>query len=256
VIRGATNKVTATIGVGSLPQAVAVDPSTHTAYVANYGDSTVSVINEATNTVTATLTGFNSPDGVAVDPTTDTAYVNSAGLLTSSDGMWQGFGVSEIWYNPPSSYPSGYHQLFAENSNLCVGLYSAPWPAGINLNNNSDPVDQYPCGGLAPASQEWRLNPVSGGYGELQNQYSGKDLVVANASTAAGAKIIQYDQNGTTNGLWKPIALGSGVWQFQNENSGQCLDVTGGSTSGGVQLDQQPCQSNPWVQFNQVFVTR
>ena len=164
--------------------------------------------------------------------------------------------MSEIWYNPPSSYPSGYHQLFAENSNLCVGLYSAPLPPGINLNNNSDPVDQYPCGGLAPASQEWRLNPVSGGYGELQNQYSGKDLVVANASTAAGAKIIQYDQNGTTNGLWKPIALGSGVWQFQNENSGQCLDVTGGSTSGGVQLDQQPCQSNPWVQFNQVFVTR
>src|SRR6476620_8453825 len=47
--------VTATIPVGSSPRAVAVDPATHTAYVTNTGDGTVSVIDAATNAVTATI---------------------------------------------------------------------------------------------------------------------------------------------------------------------------------------------------------
>ena len=36
--------VTATIRVGFLPTALAVDPDSHTAYVANESDNTVSVI--------------------------------------------------------------------------------------------------------------------------------------------------------------------------------------------------------------------
>ena len=44
VIDGATNTVTAAIGVGSYPQGPSVDAATSTAYVANYGDNTVSVI--------------------------------------------------------------------------------------------------------------------------------------------------------------------------------------------------------------------
>ncbi|MGD0065960.1 MAG: hypothetical protein ABSB76_21240 [Streptosporangiaceae bacterium] len=76
--------VTATIGVGSHPDAVAVDPDTHTAYVANYsdntgGDGTVSVISAARTltaltasiglsprhalTLTATLTAGGRPLG-------------------------------------------------------------------------------------------------------------------------------------------------------------------------------------------------
>ena len=44
VIHTATNTVTATIVVGSSPQAVAVDPSGRYVYVTNSGDNTVSVI--------------------------------------------------------------------------------------------------------------------------------------------------------------------------------------------------------------------
>jgi YVTN family beta-propeller protein len=245
VIDGATNDVMNTINGFSSPDAVGVDPSTHTAYVANQNggtpngpDGTVSVINEATNAVTATIGVGNSPDAVGVDPSTDTAYVAN----------FYGHTVSVIGYNPPSSYPSGYRQLVAGNSNLCVDVY------GASTSNNAA-IDQYTCHSTGQANQEWQWNPVSGGYGELQNQNSGKDLVVLNASTAAGAKIIQYDQNGTTNGLWKPIALPTGSWRFQNENSGQCLDVPGYSTSPAVQLDQQPCPVDP-VGLEQTFDTR
>lgn len=44
VISGRTNTVTATIPVGVNSQGVAVNPVTDTAYVANSGDNTVSVI--------------------------------------------------------------------------------------------------------------------------------------------------------------------------------------------------------------------
>ena len=221
------------------PDAVGVAPSTHTVYVTNASDGTVSVIDGTTNAVTATLTGFSGPDGVGVDPSMDAAYVSNFDSHT----------VSVISWNPPSSYPSGYHQLVADNSGLCVDVYQ-------ESTSNYAAIDEYTCKTTGQANQEWRWNPVLGGYGQLQSQYSGKDLVVTNASTAAGAKIVQYDQNGTANGLWKPIVLADGSWQFQNLNSGQCLDVPGASTSRGVQLIQWLCSSSPLATGNQAFATR
>jgi len=44
VIDASTRTVTATVPVGKDPARLAVDPGTHTVYVANYGDGTVSVI--------------------------------------------------------------------------------------------------------------------------------------------------------------------------------------------------------------------
>ena len=44
VINEATGRVTATVPVGVFPYGVAVDPATHTAYVANADSGTVSVI--------------------------------------------------------------------------------------------------------------------------------------------------------------------------------------------------------------------
>lgn len=235
-----TYRTVETVGVGWQPTAEAVDSSTGTVYVTNTGDNTVSVLSRSYPPTTIGV--GTEPDAVAVDPSTHTAYVaNSGGGANTPDGS-----VSVITYNP-SSYPTGYHQLVAQFSGLCVDVY------GASTSNNAA-IDQYTCKTTGQANQEWQWNPVPawGSYGALENQNSGKDLVVANASTAAGAKIIQYAANGTTNGLWKPIALPNGSWQFQNENSGQCLDVTGNSTSLGVQLDQQPCAA----EAEQTFATR
>jgi YVTN family beta-propeller protein len=76
--------VTATIEVGTGPDGVAVDPTSHTAYVTNVDDDAVSVIDEATNTVTATITVGGGPLTVAADPTTHIAYVTNGGNGTVS----------------------------------------------------------------------------------------------------------------------------------------------------------------------------
>jgi YVTN family beta-propeller protein len=66
VIDTATNKVTATVKVGTYPLGVAVDPNGKKLYVTNLGSSDVSVIDTGTNTVKATVPIEKRPAGVAV----------------------------------------------------------------------------------------------------------------------------------------------------------------------------------------------
>lgn len=84
VINTANNKVVATIGVGDIPQGVAVSPDGGAVYVANRcaetfycGAGSVSVINAATNQVVDTIAPqyFPGPFGVALSPNGAFAYV-------------------------------------------------------------------------------------------------------------------------------------------------------------------------------------
>ena len=63
--------------VGEHPQAMAVDPGTHTVYVVNANDNTVSVIDRPRDTVTATVPVGKNLRAVAVDPGTRTVYVTN-----------------------------------------------------------------------------------------------------------------------------------------------------------------------------------
>jgi DNA-binding beta-propeller fold protein YncE len=91
----------ATVTIGGHPQAVAVDPTTNTVYVAGWdaiGDGVVWALNGATGqplygpiTIGAPPTGFVlGPDAIAVDPTTHLVYVtnslnNSLSIVNGSD---------------------------------------------------------------------------------------------------------------------------------------------------------------------------
>ena len=77
VIQLSTNTVVATITVGAVPDAVALDSAY--AYVSNDGTTTVSVIQLSTNTVVATITVGTSPEGIAVNPADTYAYVANIG---------------------------------------------------------------------------------------------------------------------------------------------------------------------------------
>jgi YVTN family beta-propeller protein len=84
IIDGQRNTVLATVGVGSYPFAVAVDPTTRRAFVVNETGGSVSVIDGETNTVTATIAVDNVPSAIAVDPTTSRVYVAHLGADTWS----------------------------------------------------------------------------------------------------------------------------------------------------------------------------
>ena len=102
VINGATcnaftsagcNQTAATVPVGNAPSALAVDQLTDTVYVANSGDSTVSVIDGAKCNGThhagcshtpPTVAVGSGPSGVAVDEQTNTVYVTNNNTNTVS----------------------------------------------------------------------------------------------------------------------------------------------------------------------------
>ena len=193
-----------------------------------------------------TLEGFAAANGVQelafwevqdYDKATGYAYSKTFQKITSGSSGGGGGGT----------YPTGYHQLIVQNSGLCVDV------AGGSTSNNAV-VDQLTCKTSSAAAQEFQFVAVSGGYGELQNQNSGKDIVVQSASTANGGKAIQYTQNGSSNGLWLPVKQSDGTWQFKNQNSGLCLDQTGAVTTQGVQFQQWTCKSG--TGNNQDFATR
>jgi len=75
VIDATTNKVTATISVGSSPMGVAINPNGTKVYVGNAHSNDVSIIDTATNSVIATVPVGNSPQEVAVSPNGKKVYV-------------------------------------------------------------------------------------------------------------------------------------------------------------------------------------
>ncbi len=69
--------VVATVGVGTQPSGVGVNPTTNKIYVANYASDNVSVIAGAADTVTTTVGAGSLPVGVGVNPTTNKIYVEN-----------------------------------------------------------------------------------------------------------------------------------------------------------------------------------
>ncbi len=108
--------VTATIPVGSQPQNIAVDTATHTVYVANKQDDTVSVINQGA--VTATVNVGRQPSGLAVDPSTHNVYVannwgNSITVIngtTVTDTIAVGISPTAVALDPET------HTVYVTNS--------------------------------------------------------------------------------------------------------------------------------------------
>jgi YVTN family beta-propeller protein len=83
---GPTNKVIATIEVGTGPHVIVLNPKADLAYVTNYLGNTISVIDTKTNQLANTFTSAGaSPDGLAINPAGTELYVAnevSSGTVT------------------------------------------------------------------------------------------------------------------------------------------------------------------------------
>lgn len=78
----------------------------------------------------------------------------------------------------------------------------------------------------------------------LHVENSDKCLVVQNASTANGAKVVQWSCNpaGTAaHEYWRLELLTDTSFVLQNQRSGRCLNVPGGNYRAGVELIQWDC---------------
>ena len=126
--------------------------------------------------------------------------------------------------------PSGPVLLKVQHSGQCLDDYG--WS-----RDDVTPIVQWGCHG--GANQQWRFDPVPGGY-HIVNVFSGKCLDVYGGLPDAGTKLIQYWCHGGANQTWR-VSNSGGGWQLSVAHSNQCLDVYGGLQNYGTQVIQWPC---------------
>ncbi|WP_051393379.1 RICIN domain-containing protein [Glycomyces arizonensis] len=80
--------------------------------------------------------------------------------------------------------------------------------------------------------------PETGVFYRLVAQHSGKAADIEGASTAAGAKLIQWSPNGGANQQFEFVDTGDGHWRVRARHSGLVLQVANNST--GADITQQP----------------
>ena len=174
MIDAATNAVTATIPVGTYPGGVAVNPSTHTAYVANDGDGTVSVISATPPVPGPIVSGYRANKCVA--DSGDSAVNDTPITIASCDGS-----LGQAWIVTGS----GTLQV----NGKCLDIYR-------DEKTNKAPVELWTCTG--GANQQWHATS-----GTLVNPVSGKCLDDPRFNTTPGTRLEIYTCNGGANQQWK-----------------------------------------------------
>jgi uncharacterized delta-60 repeat protein len=181
-----TNTV-ATIPVGNSPWGVAVNPTTNRVYAANWGSSSLSVIDSLSNSVitTVSLSGAYG-SRVAVNPNTNRIYV-TRGAIGSTMSVLDGSTNSVIATTTLGSQPNGI---------------------GINLNTNRIYVTNF--GGTTVSVVNGSNNVV------LANITVGSNPIglAVNSSTNRIYVANHYSNNvsvinGSTNGVVTTIGVGS-----------------------------------------------
>jgi hypothetical protein len=176
VIDAATNAVTATIPVGHTPVAVAADPATHTAYVANTGDDTVSVISSTPVPTGPIVSGYHTGPGRCVQPGASPAVNGTPAVLEPCD-----HAAAQDWTIAPDG-------TIRSATGLCLDTYR-------QQTASKTPVDLSTCNGRP--SQQWK--PANG---TLVNTASGKCLDDPRFTTP-GARLEIYTCEKGANQKWK-----------------------------------------------------
>jgi YVTN family beta-propeller protein len=89
VINGSTNRIVATLPIGTFTGPIAVDPSTDRLFEIGGDPGSIYVIDASTSELVATIADGGGPDGIAVNPATDMIYVtngasNSVSVINGS----------------------------------------------------------------------------------------------------------------------------------------------------------------------------
>lgn len=155
-----------------------------------------------------------------------------------------------IMYKPSMKKAYSYIWLggqdFSTNRYLYVGGFGENFPVNSSLDDfklynaelTDDQIDfqhiaEYP----------------NNAYVRIQNQNSGKNIVVANASLDNYALIIQ-NSTGSGNDEWKLSFIGINECKIQNLRSGRILVVKDGATGVGaeiVQYDERGSNNEIWI---------
>ncbi|MFK4122426.1 RICIN domain-containing protein [Streptomyces longwoodensis] len=87
----------------------------------------------------------------------------------------------------------------------------------------------------SPDGQPWTVEPP---FRRIQNKHSGKVLAVDGMSLENSARVVQFDNSGTSDHAWQLVDRGAGWYLIRNGNSGKALGVDGMSTADSARVVQ------------------
>ncbi|MZQ85324.1 hypothetical protein GQF01_24715 [Paenibacillus sp. 5J-6] len=104
-------------------------------------------------------------------------------------------------------------------------------------------------------NQQWTFSSTTPGYYKIISKSSSKALVVKNASTAEGAKIIQhtYSDDATYNDEWSVIDAGNGYYQLKNRLSNKVIEIPDSSLKSETQFVQRTASTGNNQRFEIAF---
>ena len=148
---------TSSIPVGTGPIAEAINPVTHTLFVANQGSNNVTAIDTRTNTVLALIPAGKAPTGIAVNTKTNQIYVanRDSGDVTVIDGVTYttssiAVGLPDL-LNPPSLLPITPVSVTVNEVSGEVYVGASTCAFAVITGNTVDHPGSFLCGPVAIA---------------------------------------------------------------------------------------------------------
>ncbi|WP_061295416.1 ThuA domain-containing protein [Herbidospora cretacea] len=109
---------------------------------------------------------------------------------------------------------------------------------------NQFDLDSFTLQGQGVGGTPTTTGPVAGGIYQIVNVGSSKAVDIEGASTADGARVVQWSPGSGTNQRFRFVDAGSGAFRLQPTHSNKCIDVSGASTATGALLVQWTCHTN------------
>lgn len=134
--------------------------------------------------------------------------------------------------------PDGQEVLVATNPGSAAATFEVTWNGQGSFAYTLPSQATVTFEGPVPAAPAKPSAPVAGLTYRLVNRATGKPIGVYGASTADGAKIVQWTDDDDPDQQWTLASAGNGYYNIINVNSGKALDDTNGSTSNGTQMQQ------------------
>ncbi|WP_306368388.1 RICIN domain-containing protein [Nocardiopsis sp. CC223A] len=100
-------------------------------------------------------------------------------------------------------------------------------------------------------NQQWRFNPVEGGFYEIEGVGSGKVLEVPTDAAAPPVATL-LTSTGASNQHWTVVDVGGGVVRLVNRATGQALEGQGGAPDNGTPVIQAPDGGHAFQQWRLV----
>ncbi|MNU96443.1 Mannan endo-1,4-beta-mannosidase precursor [compost metagenome] len=197
--------------------AMAFDGNSSTRWSSSYSDSQWISVDLGTNT---------NINGVKLN--WEVAYAKSYRIETSKD--------NSNWTTVYSTQTGdgGIDEIsFATNSARYVRMYGIQ--RATNYGFSLWDFEVYAADGNIDPGQ---TGIVSGEIYKVTALHSGKNLEVAGGSSADGANVQQWTDNGKPEQQWKAVDVGGGYYKLISQSSGKALDVAGSFTYDGANVQQ------------------